>query len=130
MQHDQFIGHVQDRADLDSRGAAEAATRATLETLGERLAGGEPDNLAAQLPPEIGLHLRREDGAGDPFDVEEFHRRVAEREGPGTDTGDAAFHASAVLSVVRDAVTGGVLDHVAAQLPPEFNAVFEFAGAR
>lgn len=130
MQHDQFIGHVQDRADLDSRGSAEAATRATLETLGERLAGGEPDNLAAQLPPEIGLHLGRGDGRGDPFDVEEFYRRVAERQGPGTDTADAAFHASAVLSVVRDAVTGSVLERVAAQLPPEYEPVLEFADAR
>ena len=57
MQHDEFIGEVQARARLSSRGDAERATRAVLETLGERLAGGQPHNLAAQLPEEIGRHL-------------------------------------------------------------------------
>jgi uncharacterized protein (DUF2267 family) len=37
MQHDEFIGQVQNRAKLPSRGEAEGATRATLETLGERI---------------------------------------------------------------------------------------------
>jgi uncharacterized protein (DUF2267 family) len=55
MRHDEFIGEVQHRVKLPSRGDAERATRATLETLGERL--GAPDNHAAQLPPEIGRHL-------------------------------------------------------------------------
>jgi uncharacterized protein (DUF2267 family) len=50
MKHDAFIGQVQHHARLDSRGAAERATRATLETLAERLAGGEANDLAAQLP--------------------------------------------------------------------------------
>ncbi len=54
MKHDEFIGQMQYRARLSSRGAAERATRATLETLAERLAGGEARDLAAQLPPEIG----------------------------------------------------------------------------
>ena len=52
MKHDEFIGRVQHYARLASRGDAERATRATLETLGERLAGGEPKDLASQLPPE------------------------------------------------------------------------------
>lgn len=42
MQHDEFIGQVVARARLDSRGAVEQATPATLETLAQRLAGGEP----------------------------------------------------------------------------------------
>ena len=47
MQHDEFIAQVQARARLSSRGDAERATRATLETLAERLAGGLRDKLAA-----------------------------------------------------------------------------------
>ena len=67
MTHDEFIGHVQHRARLASRGQAERATRVVLETLGERLAGGEPFDLAAQLPPEIGRHPNAGvDGSG-PF---------------------------------------------------------------
>ena len=53
MKHDEFIGQVQHRARLSSRGEAERATRATLETLAERLAGGEEQDLAAQLPAEF-----------------------------------------------------------------------------
>jgi uncharacterized protein (DUF2267 family) len=58
MKHDEFIGQVQHRARLRSRGAAERATRVTLETLAERLVGGEANDLASQLPLEIGHHLR------------------------------------------------------------------------
>lgn len=49
MRHDKIIGQVQARAQLASRGEAEAATRATLETLGERIPPGAAENLAAQL---------------------------------------------------------------------------------
>lgn len=52
MQHDVFIGQVQQRAKLPSRGDAERATRAALETLGERIPSGFATNLAAQLPVE------------------------------------------------------------------------------
>jgi uncharacterized protein (DUF2267 family) len=45
MKYDEFISQVQRRADLASREEAERATRATMETLGERLAGGEAKDL-------------------------------------------------------------------------------------
>lgn len=128
MKHDEFIGHVQQRARLDSRGAAEQATRATLETLAERLAGGQPDNLAAQLPPEIGLHLQRGSDT-EQFGVQEFYQRVAAREDPGVQLPEAVFHAKAVMSVVREAVTGGVLDKVRDQLPEEFADLYDWEGA-
>ncbi|MEH2241167.1 DUF2267 domain-containing protein [Nostoc sp.] len=44
MQHDEFIGQVQNRAHLSSRDNAELATCATLEMLAERLALGESFN--------------------------------------------------------------------------------------
>ena len=82
MKHDEFIGRVQHYTRLPSRGDAERATRATLETLGERLAGGEPKDLASQLPPEIGEHLLRGcAGIGERFSLDEFYRRVSVREG-------------------------------------------------
>ncbi|MGK9465172.1 DUF2267 domain-containing protein (plasmid) [Streptomyces sp. G6] len=59
MDHDTFIGQVQARAGLDSRAAAEAATRATLETVAEHIPVSLSDSLAAQLPQGIGEHLRR-----------------------------------------------------------------------
>jgi anti-anti-sigma factor len=59
MQHDQLIRQVQARAQLGSRGAAEAGTRATLETLGERIPEGLVDNVASQLPLEVGKDPQR-----------------------------------------------------------------------
>ncbi|HWB71597.1 MAG TPA: DUF2267 domain-containing protein [Egibacteraceae bacterium] len=126
MDHDEFIGHVQHRARLDSRGAAEQTTRATLETLAERLAGGEPKDLAAQLPDEIGRHLRRTEAAQESFSLQDFYQRVAERSAPGVGLPDAAFHAKAVLSVVRDAVSPGQFDHLVAQLPDEYRDLLAY----
>lgn len=54
MKYDEFMGMVQNRARLASTGEAVRATRATLQTLGQRLFGGEAKDLAAQLPQEVG----------------------------------------------------------------------------
>jgi uncharacterized protein (DUF2267 family) len=130
VKHDEFIGRVQQRARLDSRGAAERATRATLETLGRRLAGGAPSNLGAQLPPEIKLHLERvEDDQTQSFELDEFYERVAREEGPGTELPSAVFHARAVMSVVRDAVSPGAYETVVDQLPEEYADLFDWEGA-
>ncbi len=124
MKHDEFIGQVQHRARLSSRGAAERATRATLETLAERLAGGEAKDLAAQLPLEIAEHLRGQWSAlGERFSLDEFFRRVSLRE--GVDLSDAVFHARAVIEVLSEAVSRGEMDDVRAQLPTEFDRLFE-----
>jgi uncharacterized protein (DUF2267 family) len=122
MQHDEFIGQVQARARLSSRGDAERATRATLETLAERLAGGLKDKLAAQLPPELGRHLKQQPAASDPFGLDEFFQRVAKRE--GIDLPQATFHTRAVIEVVGEAVTQGQLAKVRDQLPAEFDPLF------
>lgn len=123
MKHDEFIGLVQARARLDSRGAAETATRATLETLGERLAGGLATNIGAQLPPEIGRHLDQE--RTESFEIDDFWRRVADRETAGTEVPDAAFHSRAVMSVVAEAVTGDQIERVEDQLTPEWSDLFD-----
>jgi len=125
MKHDEFIGRVQHYARLASRGDAERATRATLETLGERLAGGEPKDLASQLPPEIGLHLLQYGGIGERFSLDEFYRRVSERE--GEDLPKAVFHARAVIRVLNEAVSKGEIEDIFAQLPPEFDRFFQEA---
>lgn len=125
MQHDEFIGLVQQRARLDSRGAAEAVTRATLETLAERLADGLPGNLGAQLPPEIGRHLDQD--RTERFELKEFWQRVADRTTPGVDVPAAAFQSRAVMSVVDEAVTGDQLERVKDQLTDDWADLFDFS---
>lgn len=122
MQHDEFIGQVQSRGRLSSRGTAERACRATLETLGERITEGLADNLAAQLPHEVGEHLRRTEvlggaGTGERFGRSDFIERVAER--AGVDRPRAAHLARAVFEVVDEATSGGVTAKVRASLPPD-----------
>lgn len=124
MKHDEFIGQVQHRARLSSRGEAEIATRATLETLAERLMGGEANNLAAQLPRGIAEYLRREQFVkGQRFSLDEFFHRVSRRE--GVDVPKAVYHARVVLEVLHEAVSKGEMATVHAQLPAEFNHLFE-----
>lgn len=126
MRFEQFVGQVQHRARLGTEGEAVRAVRATLETLGERLFGGEADNLAAQLPQEVG-HYLREPAASESFDLDEFFRRVSERE--GEDLPEAAYHARVVIEVLREAVSPGLIDKVLDQLPEEYDKLFG-AGSR
>jgi uncharacterized protein (DUF2267 family) len=122
--HDEFIGQVQQRARLSSRGDAERATRVVLETLAERLGGGEPKDLASQLPPEIGRHLlHARAGTGESFSLDDFFERVSTRE--GVDRPDAVQHARAVIAVLQEAVSPGELDDVQSQLPPDFDRLFK-----
>lgn len=124
MTFDQFLGQIQNRGHLSSQAEAERAARATLETLAERLAGGEADHLAAQLPREIGEFLRRGDSAGsERLDLQAFYRRVSERE--GTELPDAVHHARAVVGVVREAVSPGEFDDIKTQLPEEFEELLQ-----
>jgi uncharacterized protein (DUF2267 family) len=126
MKGDQFISEVRNLAEVDSKEEAEKATRATLETLKERLAGNEPSNLAAQLPPEIAPYLDGE-GGRESFSVDEFYERVAQREGVRQD--EAVKHARAVATVVQTAVTGGEADDVRSQLGNDYEELFGQPGA-
>ena len=126
MKHDEFIARVKDLAEVQTNEEAERATRATLETLRERLAGNEPNNLADQLPPEIADPLRSE-GGRDGFSLAEFYRRVADKE--GVEETEAIRHARAVATVMEEAVTTGEMDHVRDQLNPEYTELFGQPGA-
>jgi uncharacterized protein (DUF2267 family) len=122
MKADQFIKEVKERAGLASREDAIEATQATLSILGERLFGGERDDLAAQLPPELQpfLLLAKENQK---FDLDEFFLRISEEEECAVE--EAAEHARAVIDVLCDAVTAGEIEDIKSQLPKDFAALFE-----
>ena len=123
MKYDEFIGQVRHRAGLGSHAEAEHATRATLETLAERLAGGEAHDLAAQLPPELARYLEQPDaGIGAKLTLDEFFELVSERE--GVDLPDATLHARVVLGVLTEAVSLGEIQDVRVQLPAAFAQLF------
>lgn len=128
MQYEQFVGQVQDRARLASQGETVRAICATFETLGERIANGERSHLAAQLPPGLGDYLRLAKQQ-ERFDLQGFFKRVAEREGAGVDTPQAAHHARAVIEVLGEAVSQGQLQQVRGVLPDDYAPLFD-SGSR
>ena len=124
MQYDEFIGQVQSRAHLASRGEAERAAEATLKTLAERVAGGEAHHLSDQLPEPLARHVEEATvERAEEFSLDEFFQRVAQKE--GVEPADAAFHARAVLEVWQEAVTAGQVEDVRSQLPQEYAPLFE-----
>lgn len=121
MNYDDFVGQVQHRARLASTDEAVRAIRATLQALGERLYGGETDDLAAQLPEEIGLYLGTAEKK-EQYTLKEFLERVAELE--KADYPQAVHYARAVIATVQEAVTEGEIEDLLEQLPEEYEALF------
>ncbi|MBD2384987.1 DUF2267 domain-containing protein [Cylindrospermum sp. FACHB-282] len=104
MEYNEFITHVQSLAQSNSREEAEIATRATLETIKERIPGDEVQNLAAQLPQELANHLRRqEEETFQTFRLQEFITRASQKENIEPTT--TAIHVRAVFAVLQNAVS-------------------------
>jgi uncharacterized protein (DUF2267 family) len=126
MKGEQFIAEVRNLAELDTNEDAQKTIRATLETLRERLAGNEPADLAAQLPPEIATYVEGI-GGREVFSVDEFYDRVAHKE--GTQSEEAVKNARAVATVLQTAVTGGELEDVRSQLSNDYKELFGQTGS-
>lgn len=124
MQQDQFIAAVQETAEIATREQSEAAVRATLRVLGERLKGGETRDLAAQLPDALAVELP-EQGPGERFDLDEFYDRVAAGEGEGTTRTQARRHARAVAAALRTGLSGGQFEDLVTQLPSEYDDLLQ-----
>lgn len=125
MLHDEFIGHVQHRARLASRGEAERATQAVLQTLAERLTGGAAENLASQLPPQLQSYMRRRGDmeAAEDMTLDDFFHRVSERE--GVDLPKSVHHARCVIDVLKEAVSPGQIEKIRKQLPDGWASLFD-----
>lgn len=123
MKYKEFVETVQATAEIASEADAKKAIQASLETLSERILGKEAGELADQLPEEIGAYLRgREGETGERFSLEEFYRRVSDRE--GVDGPTAAFHAKAIFATINAAVTAGEYEDIKSNLPPDYRALF------
>lgn len=122
MDHQKFLKTVAQRA-WTSTDQADVLTRATLETLAERITGGEARDLAAQLPKELQQPLRPRVEDAERFRLEEFVRRVSQR--AGVDDAQAWQAVKAVFATLREAVSPGEFDDVISQLPQEFTDVIK-----
>jgi uncharacterized protein (DUF2267 family) len=104
---------------------AERATRATLQTLGERIDRGEVRDLISRLPARFHEPLEeggeRSGGKAVPMSLGGFIARVAERE--GVDEFRARDHARAVLATLHEQVGDDEWTDVTAELPREYDEV-------
>ena len=121
MKYKDFLGHVQNRARLATLEEAAGATRATLQSLGERIPDEEVRHLQAQLPVEIAYYLDQVEKT-ERFGVKDFFVRVSERENEGLLAG--TYHARAVIDVLKEAVPDE-LDDLIATLPDDWRQLFE-----
>lgn len=116
MDTERFLTLVAEFANTDRDGAVRA-TAAVLTTLAEHLSRGEAADLLGRLPPELQPYLHTP-GSPEKFDVREFVRRVADREGVAPPA--AERHAAAVFPVLRQAVGEDEFADATAQLPREY----------
>lgn len=122
MQYQEFISEVKQKTNIQSDAMAEKAVRATLQTLSERLEGGEPNHIASQLPEEMKSFMKIKKNEIEKFNVEDFFKKVSERE--NTTLGEAKNHSQAVVSVLCNAITEGEVKYMMDQLPGEFESLF------
>jgi uncharacterized protein (DUF2267 family) len=123
MQFDDFIRAVQEQARLDTREESLAITKAVLETLGERLDRKVRNGIEAQLPNELKEFLVARKENADRYDLAEFHSRIAAR--ADLKYQDAAERTWQVVSVLRQAISGGEMQDIMQSLPGEYKKLFQ-----
>lgn len=100
------LGEGQGPGEYPNREEAGQLAGSVLEVLAGRITPGEADDLAAQLPGPLAQAVRRgRREQAQSYGVQDFCQRVAERTGARPKT--AEWDASAVLSTLADAVSGG-----------------------
>jgi uncharacterized protein (DUF2267 family) len=119
---ERFLRRVYEHAPVPDEAAARRAAEAVLETLGERIAAGEVEDLLARLPVELHAPLRRGSrnggGTAEQMTLVEFLERIADRAGVTLD--EARDHARAVFLALRDLVGDDELFDVVVELPSDY----------
>jgi uncharacterized protein (DUF2267 family) len=117
VKYDQMVKAVKERAELADREEAERALWVVVQTLSDRLLGGEADDLLSQLPEPLKSEILVTEGA-DPMDSDEFVERVAdELELPEDEARDRV---RAVFATLHEAVTEGEWEEVVGQLDKNY----------
>lgn len=126
MQEDEFYKLVQETSHLDTIDRAQVASEAVLETFGETLTGGEAEDVASQLPPELAGVIQDADHDGAGYGRDEFFDRVGERlQGSDVESDDAEQYADGVTDAITVALTEGELEDLKSQLDGELHPLFE-----
>ena len=122
MKAHEFHARVRERGNYADAQDAHRVTAVVLGLLGQRLAGGESKDLAAQLPLELQGPLLEADASAESIGVEEFCSRAARELGSSEEA--ARWDVSAVLTTVAEAISGGQLNQILTQLQPGYAQLF------
>jgi uncharacterized protein (DUF2267 family) len=120
---DAFIAEVAARAEVSPE-VARRVTDAVLETLAERISGGEVDDLVSLLPSALRAPLERGKARSRQarrLSLDEFLKRVGRR--LGVSPLQARRHVEAVFGALRDSLPNDEWLDVLAELPGEYAAV-------
>lgn len=126
MNYGEFVNTVTAHGGPAARPLAQQVTQIVLADLGQRLTGGEAQDLASQLPEELKGHVVEHVNA-EPVadDLDDFLRRVADHLGEDTDPEQALTYARAVFATLTEAVSSGEITDLRSQLPAGFGPLFE-----
>ena len=123
MTGEDFIEHVQHRANIDSYERAEQVIEITLTLFGKRLRSLLAANVASQLPPKIGRSLGIGNGAL-AMSLDEFYVEVAERH--RCDVEEAKLHAQSVFETMCEALGYREVQRLRQEVPPDFEHLLRF----
>jgi uncharacterized protein (DUF2267 family) len=118
MDYAELLQQVQVAGALD-RATAEHVMLATVVTLAERMSHDELVRLGGQLPAELQMAVHAGSSSCQPFDADEFVRRVAER--VGVEPPAVWTQVRAVLGTLEREVAE--MEAVRLRLPREFDAL-------
>ena len=122
----QFWARVSQRLGVDDA-TARKITEAVLETLAERIAAGQVEDLITQLDPLLHPPLRRAAPGARRMPLEEFLRRVAMREGADADEADlfeeTFTHVREVFETLAEAVTTEEWFDITVELPEDYRGL-------
>lgn len=124
QQMSEFVEQVRERAGIDNVEEADQLSRASAQVLGQTISGGQAENLALQLPDELGAELAAQRGQASAFDKAQFLEKIGGKI-LSVDADRVERQVSAVLSTIRDTARRGELDDTLAQLPPELAEMFD-----
>ncbi|MDI7275036.1 MAG: DUF2267 domain-containing protein [Anaerolineae bacterium] len=119
----EFYRTLRDRLGLADIEEAETATRSVLAALADRITDDEANDLASQLPTELGDFIRRRVGPPQEMDMETFISRI-QSDLDLEEWQHAADVTRGVFSVLKEAVSEGEWRDVVSQLPAELQDMF------
>lgn len=120
----EFLAKVRERGAYADQTESERVTRAVLGVLADRLGAQEAADVAAQLPDGVREAMLGTDTPGGlSVGLEEFLERVATALGTSS-TETAKWDASAVLTTLAEAISGGELNQMLSRLPSGYALLF------